>query len=643
MKIQKSDIDRLKSFLGEYLEQTHKHPTAPGKEKRNWNCPCGSSDGLRYYKATNSWNCFSCKESGDIFNLYALDNGLSSKTDFEQIGTELAKMFGVALQAEPTDQGQNKPRSKEEQEKDYSVFTTAAAKELLEGQTACAARAREYLQARAISRDIAEEYGLGVAVMHGKECLVIPSNDRKTYNARIMNPDPNGHKYERPAGSSSKALECLIAEDPGPLWFVEGEFNALSLRQAGASAVAIGGASNTKLAVEFAKQHSKQFSSFVLAFDNDRAGHKAAAEVQKALDKFGLNAFSYPRENGDQRDINDIAREAEFDGSSELATMVANARRWKGLSGAAIAKLQQADGTKSFDRALELITSGAYSTIYATPFTNLNKALPGGGFHPGLMVLGSTTGAGKTTFVLQLASHFAEHGQRVLYISLEMAAVELYTRILSRRLAERKQQPLTALQLRQNSELLTLDSVTRERDFIRQYIAPNLNICEGVGDFSAAEITELATYYAAQDGKAPVVVIDYLQLLAPADPRQTDKQATDANIRTIKRLARDLNAPVFAISSYNRENYAAQDGPTLKAFKESGAIEYTADIVLALATPEEELQKGVEQRAVKLHCLKNRDGKRFELGFSYRPAVNLFEETDLEEATQTELPPRRKF
>ena len=127
-------------------------------------------------------------------------------------------------------------------------------------------------------------------------------------------------------------------------------------------------------------------------------------------------------------------------------------------------------------------------------------------------------------------------------------------------------------------------------------------------------------------GVAPCVFVDYLQLLAPASDRMTERQAVDHNVMDLRHLARDLQTCVFVISSLNRASYS--EGVTQEAFKESGAIEYGSDLLLGMqprglterleAVPESKQKrearkaerefKGMANREVEVRVLKNRGG-----------------------------------
>ena len=100
----------------------------------------------------------------------------------------------------------------------------------------------------------------------------------------------------------------------------------------------------------------------------------------------------------------------------------------------------------------------------------------------------------------------------------------------------------------------------------------------------------------------------------------------------LKRISRDFDLPVFALSSFNRESYR---GPvTMEAFKESGAVEYSADVLLGIQMAgagekgfDLDAAKRQERRAVELVLLKNRNGAPWaKILMEYRAKYHLFQE-----------------
>ena len=226
----------------------------------------------------------------------------------------------------------------------------------------------------------------------------------------------------------------------------------------------------------------------------------------------------------------------------------------------------------------------------STGFNNLDKALDGG-LHPGLIIIGAISSLGKTTFILNITERMAANGQDVLFISLEMSRFELIAKMVSRNTAEYCIKNKLPLNLAKTN--LGISDFNRygnysqaEMEIIQkcfknfQPAAGNIFIKEGIGNIGTAEIRAFIERHKRTTGRTPVLIVDYVQILAAADARSTDKQNTDKNVVELKRISRDYNTPVIAISSFNRENYNAPINMT--AYKESGAIEYGSDVLLGL-------------------------------------------------------------
>lgn len=286
------------------------------------------------------------------------------------------------------------------------------------------------------------------------------------------------------------------------------------------------------------------------------------------------------------------------------------------------------------------------SAPVATGFERLNEVL-GGGLFPGLYVLGAISSLGKTTFILQLAESIAAAGGSVLFFSLEMATDELIAKSYSRlsyELAENKRNAKTTRGILNPLQVLKYN--TEEKKLLFETVpaafakyAERLYINEGLGSIGVSEIREEVQKHISVTGHKPTVFIDYLQILRPEDPHMTDKQAVDKNILELKKLSRDLSVPIFAISSFNRENYYAPLSMT--AFKESGAIEYSTDVLLGLQPagigreekgkkPADTLEdcKTSEIRDIELKILKNRNGQtNAVIPYTYYAKFNRFQES----------------
>ena len=285
----------------------------------------------------------------------------------------------------------------------------------------------------------------------------------------------------------------------------------------------------------------------------------------------------------------------------------------------------------------------------STGFVYLNQLLDGG-LYPGLITLGAVTGEGKTTLALQIMDNIAASGRDVLIISLEMSRFELMAKSISRlsfQLAEDKNNDaFTARQLLKYDDykyysaerLLLIEKAKRE---YFETIAPHVFIREApITGMEINQIKAIMEAHRKQTGAAPVVLVDYIQLLTqPANLRRnlTDKQVIDMNVMNLRQLSRDFNIPVVGISSLNRQAYSTrgnnqkqpgqtmtqENKVTLTDFKESGAIEYSSDILLGLnrASYDDKYKKGT----MSLDILKNRNGaKGTYQAFDYYYRFNCF-------------------
>lgn len=230
----------------------------------------------------------------------------------------------------------------------------------------------------------------------------------------------------------------------------------------------------------------------------------------------------------------------------------------------------------------------------STGIDAMDRALDGGLPSVGLVVLGAISSAGKTSLVLQVADHIAEAGRPVLFVSCEQSARELTAKSISRLMMELSDHG-GGYTVCPASDILRSDrreqwSQGTQREFeraCRLYMQRQglwEHVWEPAGQPRAADIRARALALDAMsraDGRRPpVVIVDYLQLLAPPKSGVSDKQAMDANVAAMRQLARDLRTCVIAISALNRASYST--GVSQESFRESSSIEYSADLLLGM-------------------------------------------------------------
>ena len=529
-----------------------------------------------------------------------------------------------------------------------------------------------YLASRGISAETAQRTGVGFAPDWvsptsaargykgpGSPRIIFPKG-AGAYAARDIRPQDTvpaqAARYMKQNEGRGGLFHASVLMEPGddPVVVAEGPMDALSAEEAGIPALALCGTSGIGTLAGFLKQHETSHP-LIIALDNDEAGRDAAAKLTVKLDDLNVPYILCPEKMyGQAKDLNAALCKDRERFLAELRAFVSSAMQMiledrkaeQAAYEAAIFAAGRLDGYK------ERI---AKNCSVATGYADLDTLLDGG-LYPGLYILGAISSLGKTTFALQMMDQIAAAGRDVLVFSMEMGADELIAKSISR----------LSYTLSKNSDtysgmaLTTREVLNGEQDSsearqqlfeaamkeYREGSAVRFGIIEGNGDIGARQIQEMTAKHIRMTGRKPVVLIDYLQIVPPAEPRATDKQNTDRAVFDLKAMSREFGLPVVAISSFNRDNYTAP--VSFASFKESGAIEYSSDVLMGMqyagmdraaegnnssrSKQAQDLYKeNMEKVAagspigIELKVLKNRSGRKGQVSFLFRPQFNMFE------------------
>jgi replicative DNA helicase len=206
-----------------------------------------------------------------------------------------------------------------------------------------------------------------------------------------------------------------------------------------------------------------------------------------------------------------------------------------------------------------------------TGFTQLDT-LCGGLHNSELIILAARPSMGKTAFAMNIAEHVAISArQPVLFVSLEMACLELADRLLC-----------SAAQV--NGHRLRNGTISQEDR--RRLVQKSAEISSAplfIDDTPGRTLTEIAAVarrLKRRQGLA-LVVIDYLQLIEPDNPRDPRQEQVARIARRLKMMSRELDIPVLCLAQLNRQAEVSRDNkPRLNHLRESGAIEQDADVVM---------------------------------------------------------------
>lgn len=620
----------IKARYAEYLQ--------PAKVKNTYICPlCGNGtgstgDGMRIDPHGNGQQlkCFKCGFYGDIVDLYQQEHNCTAGDAF----TALRDRFNITIDAEAT----RTPTEPRKVEQYISTTTTENAPETATERPDFAAYLNEcythrndpaavqYLSFRGISQETATAYKLGYDPRKG--LLIIPAS-RYYYAARRTNPDAKP-KYDNPAGAKVELFnaQAIYNEESRPVFIVEGAFDALSIIEAGGQAVALNSTSNYNKVLETVRKKATK-NTLILCLDNDEAGAKATPGLETGLKELNISYITADICGGykDPNEALTADRTAFFD-----AVKATERRTSKPDNTSDYISLFMAD-------EIEKLKANA---TRKTGFSNLDAET--GGVYPGLYAIGGISSVGKTTFIYQMADQMAAAGQHVLFFSMEQSRLEMVSKSIARTTAQADiNTAVSSIAIRTGTLTpVVLDAADR----YSQTVGGRLSVIEGNFNCTVSFIGEYTRKYIENNGVKPVIIVDYLQVLRPEkDPetgrKPTDtKQVVDYNVTQLKRMSRALDIPVFVISSLNRSNYLTP--VDFESFKESGGIEYTADVVWGLQLdimndPIFDKEKGVKEkrekvrdakaampREVELVCLKNRYGRSYNVHFRYYPQYDLF-------------------
>lgn len=447
--------------------------------------------------------------------------------------------------------------------------------------------------------------------------------------------DVEGAKYVKPKAKdvgpqppyNPDALESDV------VFVVEGLMDALAVQSAGFQSVAVGGVAWHEV-VEWLSRNNYR-GTVVAALDNDETGRKANAEMAAAMVKAGIAVYAPDNPFGQYKDASEdmMRNENAFVGDLTIMSKdAAEAAEREALERYDDA-LKSMRAVDPLDVAIGIVNLDDVDEPTPTGLDSLDDAL-GGGLMPGVAVLGAVSSLGKTTLALQIADHIAEAGRPVLFVTIEQSARELVSKSICRTIRQRCGESVSTRELmsRTAREAWNERANANFRDAISAYSmgpARNLRFMEGTEQPSVADVRQVAETMRQYDPRhrTPVVFIDYLQLLRAPDERDNDKQATDKNMMALRQMARDMRTPMVVISSLNRSSYSG--AISLDSFKESGGIEYGADVLIGLqpygmadrlaACKSDQRQradanrimaetKAAEARACELVILKNRNG-----------------------------------
>jgi KaiC/GvpD/RAD55 family RecA-like ATPase/biotin operon repressor len=396
--------------------------------------------------------------------------------------------------------------------------------------------------------------------------------------------------YEPDLGVLARARKTLCV--------VEGESDTLTLLSEGFGALGIPGADCARVIMP---HHLEGIDRAFVIREPDKGGDTFARNTPAALERAGF--------------AGKIITVRMPEGTKDVSALYLADR--KGFAGALQRLLDVADPPRA--QYLDALYSGlgARAEVALSGFGTLDRAMDDGGLPFGsLMILAGGPGSKKTGLAVHLGDTLSRQGASVLFMCADEGRKNIVSRFGQR-------MGFSRAGLRDTGDI---GAATRA-EAIRQEkaLSRTLSFVELEDEQDAQTLEDAYIELLCQSrGKPRVLVVDSLQTVrcaaAEALDRPDPRTAIDAKLRVLKSFRRE--GTLVIVVSETRRGFYSGDKPiakedVLSAAKESGGVEYGADLVLGL------VRDRVDEDLVQLIVAKSRCGQepRFSLRWDRRYAT----------------------
>lgn len=524
-------------------------------------------------------NCFGCQQGGDVFNLIAAVEGINPQRDFGRVLRRASEIAGIAPpDAAPASALRARPAARPAPAKAHDPADSVRAWDALPGADADVVA---YLRGRGIEKAAPHVRSVPVGAagkLAGMRLAVALRNARGevvSVQARNLAPAGKGHDF-RVDGSSKAGVFGDPTEIAKATWVVvaEGLTDYLAAKVAtdnvpGFCVLGIAGVDNwTHLTALSLKR-----KTVVLAFDADEPGDKCAKDVSEALAAKGaLIHRARPPEDSDLCQM--LAAGVDLDAFFRTAPLVAGDPGF----GAADEERFTAATTHRLEKAKKLCSFGV---------AFLNSTL-GGIRTDDLVLVGASSGVGKTEYATTLAMANARRRSNVHYFALEAGRFEIENRIKFKLLSMMVWNSYDASKIAGRVDYLAWvngeieDLTGRFETFANRQLA--------------AEYRTLHTYYKLRDfdidtlerrimeisKETDLIVVDHLHYIDSDEPN--DNRAYREIVKRLRDVALLIEKPVVCVAHVRKkERRNPRIVPELEDFHGTSDIPKIATKAIMLA------------------------------------------------------------
>jgi replicative DNA helicase len=347
--------------------------------------------------------------------------------------------------------------------------------------------------------------------------------------------------------------------------------------------------------------------------------------IGKPVDIITLSTVPFLEQLGGISYINELVSFADAEKIEEYESLVLDA--WKEREknniltraiqegweiGKVIASLDAINESKMDDHAS---ITDILAEMYEAPWREekIKRGVPTGiaqldrmtnGFQDGeVTVIAARPSMGKTDVMIHLAKQAGWQGYLPLIFSLEMPSRSITNRLIA------STGRFNRMKMRNLYKGLTDEQKKMWPDIIGKVANTNIQIFDGAGQTIAEIRAKTRKMIHSFPDKKPVIFIDYLTLIKPANfyGGSAHLQVTEIS-KSLKAMAKEFNCPVVTLAQLNRSVESRSDKrPMMSDIRESGSVEQDADLIMFLYR-EKYYNKESNDDTLELIIAKNRNG-----------------------------------
>jgi len=273
------------------------------------------------------------------------------------------------------------------------------------------------------------------------------------------------------------------------------------------------------------------------------------------------------------------------------------------------------EGIQTAVKQIDEFTEEEATENVTTGYKRLDEALDGGFKRGTFALIAARPGMGKTVWMLNSAVEAAKKGVKTLFVSVEMPAIQLFQRVLSKI----SKVPMSYVQRPINIPMEHKKSINSAAKKVAEVYGNNFFV-EEVSELNISQLERIVKHY-TKTHQVESVYVDYAQILQKRNGDRPENASDFGEISGgLRIISKKLNVAMVVGSQLNREVEKREDKrPIMSDIRNAGEFEQDAAIMIGLYRDEVYNKETSEKpNTIELIFMKNRFGQANQiLDFKY--------------------------